>query len=74
MKSSFEAREKYASLAELEARCFAARAANQLIGSFVLSAFSADLVAPLFAAMRTARFSSVSVRACQAFPFRRGER
>jgi hypothetical protein len=28
----------------------------------VLSAFSADLVAPLFTAMRTARFSSVSVR------------
>lgn len=59
---SLAAREKYNSLAELEARCFAARAANQLIGSFVLSVFSADLVAPLFATMRTARFSCVSVR------------
>lgn len=59
---SFETREKYTSLAELEARCFAAQFTNRLLGHFVLSVLSADLMAPLFDAIRTASISSVSVR------------
>lgn len=59
---SFDARDKYTSWAELEARCFAARAANPLIGSFVLSAFPAHLAAQLFASMRAMKFSTVSIR------------
>jgi hypothetical protein len=58
---SFETRDRYGSLVELEAKCFAARAANHLMASFVISVFSAELV-PLFAAMREARIESVRIQ------------
>lgn len=55
----FEGNAKYTSMAELEARCVAAQAANWLLGSFVLSIFPPDVMLPLLAAMRETKVSSV---------------
>jgi hypothetical protein len=57
----FESREKHASSAELETKCFAAQAASRL-GHFVLAIFPSNLVLPLLAAMREKRIFSVKTQ------------